>query len=69
MIESARRGNQQVGAVMNLEQEQYNARSEERGRHRDGEAGATSKLKTSLVLPTLQGIPEDMEGGRKNHGA
>lgn len=60
MIENARGGGQRVGVAMELEKEEYNEHSEERGRCRDGETEAASKSKTSLALPR-QGIVE----GRK----
>jgi hypothetical protein len=60
MIENARGGGQRVGVAMELEKEEYNEHSEERGRCRDGETEAASKSKTSLGLPR-QGIVE----GRK----
>ncbi len=62
MIENARHGGQRVGVAMELEKEEYNERSEERGRCRDGETEAASKSKTSLALPR-QGIVEGAEGG------
>jgi hypothetical protein len=60
MIENARHGGQRVGVAMELEKEEYNERSGERGRCRDGETEAANRLKTSLALPR-QGIVE----GRK----
>jgi hypothetical protein len=36
---------------MELEKEEYNERSEERGRRRDGETETASKSKTSVALP------------------
>ena len=52
MLENARRDScQQVRVKLEIEEERYVERSEERGRRRDGEIETGSKLKTSLVRP------------------
>ena len=42
MMENLRRGSQRVVVMVEVENEEYNEQSEERGRHRDGESTKTS---------------------------
>ena len=52
MLENARRGScQQIRVKLEIEEERYAERSEERGRRRGGEIETGSKLKTSLARP------------------
>ena len=52
MLENARRGScQQVRVKLEIEEEGYAERSEERGRRRGGQIETGSKLKTSLARP------------------
>jgi hypothetical protein len=52
MLENARRGScQQVRVKLEIEEERYADRSEERGRHRGGQIETGSKLKMSLARP------------------
>jgi len=52
MLENARRGScQEVRVKLEIEEEGYAERSEERGWRRGGEIETGSRLKTSLVRP------------------
>ena len=52
MLENARLGScQQVQVKVEIEEEGYAERSEERGRRRGGEIDTGSKLETSLARP------------------
>jgi hypothetical protein len=52
MLENARRGScQQVRVELEIGEERYAERSEEKGRRKGGEIETGSKLKTSLARP------------------
>ena len=52
MFENVRRGScQEVRVKLEIEEERYAERSEERGRRREGEIETGNKLKTSLARP------------------
>jgi len=53
MLENARCGScQQVRVKLEIEEERYAERNEERGRRRSREVETGNKLKTSLARPT-----------------